>query len=253
MAPERSVPSVRSPSAPTVCGLVSYFDHTNEHLKVAHCSDAACSSATTSTVDAERGVGALTSITLGADGLGIVSYLDYANGDLKVLHCSNAECSTGTTTRVDTGGIVGDSSSITVGADRLALISYRDATNNALKTAHCLKIDCSMATTATVDRGLGAISDPTSLRIGADGLALISYLDGSRRHLKAAHCLDLSCSAATTGTLDSSAKVGFYPSVMIGTDGLALISYFDEENEHLKVAHCSTAPCTPLRLTAQKA
>ena len=89
--------------------------------------------------------------------------------------------------------------------------------------------------------------------MGADGLGLISYLDGSRGHLKIAHCLDVSCSAATIGTLDGSARVGFYPSVMVGTDGLALISYFDEANEHLKVAHCSTAPCMPVGLTNQNA
>src|SRR5207249_7277613 len=122
------------------------------------------------------------------------------------------ECSDATTTRVDTTGLVGDSSSITVGADGLALISYRDATNNALKTAHCLNVTCSTATTATVDGGLGTISDPTSIRVGADGLGLISYLDGSRGHLKIAHCVDVSCAAATIGTLDASAKVGFYPS-----------------------------------------
>src|SRR5437868_6589528 len=74
-------------------GLISYFDHTNEHLKVAHCSDVACSGATTSTVDTDRGVGALSSIVLGSDGLGLISYLDYENGDLKVAHCSNPECS----------------------------------------------------------------------------------------------------------------------------------------------------------------
>jgi hypothetical protein len=204
-------------------------------------------------VDADRGVGALTSIARGSDGLGIVSYLDYTNGDLKVLHCSNVDCSQSTTTRVDTDGIVGDSSSITVGVDGLALVSYRDASNNSLKTAHCLNSACSMATTATVDSGLGAISDPTSLRVGADGLGLISYLDGSGGHLKTAHCLDVGCSTAAITTLDASTKVGFYPSVMVGADGLALISYFDEANEHLKVAHCSTAPCAALSPTDQKA
>ena len=101
-------------------------------------------------------------------------------------------------------------------------------------------------------RSLGTISDPTALRVGSDGLGLISYLDGSRGHLKVAHCLDVSCSAAVIATLDGSAKVGFYPSAMVGTDGLALICYFDEANEHLKVAHCSTASCTPLPTAAQK-
>ena len=94
-----------------------------------------------------------------------------------------------------------------------------------------------------MDRGLGTIADPTSLRVGADGLGLISYLDGSKGHLNVAHCLDPSCSAAAVATLDASTKVGFYPSLMVGADSLGLISYYDEKNEKLKVAHCATTPC----------
>jgi hypothetical protein len=94
-----------------------------------------------------------------------------------------------------------------------------------------------------VDSGLGAISDPTSIRIGAGGFGLISYLDGGKGHLKLAHCSDVTCSAATISTVDASADVGFYPSVMVGTDSLGLISYFDARNEHLRVAHCPTLLC----------
>ncbi|MDQ1497847.1 MAG: hypothetical protein QOI86_1187, partial [Actinomycetota bacterium] len=90
---------------------------------------------------------------------------------------------------------------------------------------------------------LGAISDPTSIRIGTDGLGLIAYLDGARGHLKFAHCSDVTCSAASVSTVDSSAEVGFYPSVVVGADSLGLMSYFDAHNEHLKVAHCPTLLC----------
>jgi hypothetical protein len=61
-------------------------------LKVAHCSDAACTSAITTTVDSTGKVGYYTSITVGVDGLPIISYMDNSNDDLKLTHCSNTLC-----------------------------------------------------------------------------------------------------------------------------------------------------------------
>ena len=49
----------------------------------------------------------------------------------------------------------------------------------------------------------------------------------SHADLKVAHCDDISCSSATTFTLDSSGYVGYYTSITTGADGLGLISYFD--------------------------
>ena len=56
----------------------------NGALKVAHCVDTACSSATFVKLDAAGMVGTYTSITIGADGLGLISYYDATNGNLKV-------------------------------------------------------------------------------------------------------------------------------------------------------------------------
>jgi hypothetical protein len=61
-------------------------------LKVAHCNNAACSTATTATLDSTGGVGLWTSVAIGADGLGLISYRDQMNGDLKVAHCSSVLC-----------------------------------------------------------------------------------------------------------------------------------------------------------------
>jgi hypothetical protein len=71
-------------------GLISYFDVTNNDLKIAHCANVACTSATTQTLGSAGFVGAYTSVTVGADGLGLV--YDVTNGDLKVAHCANALC-----------------------------------------------------------------------------------------------------------------------------------------------------------------
>jgi predicted regulator of Ras-like GTPase activity (Roadblock/LC7/MglB family) len=73
-------------------GLISYYDFDNRDLKVAHCADVACSSATLATLDSAGDVGVHTSVTVGADGLGLISYYDATNDDLKVAHCANAFC-----------------------------------------------------------------------------------------------------------------------------------------------------------------
>ena len=84
-----------------------------------------------------------------------------------------------------------------------------------------------------------------SITMGADGLGLISYYDGTNSALKVAHCSNTACTSATTTTLDSDGGVGYYTSITIGADGLGLISYYDATNDNLKVAHCENAFCSP--------
>jgi hypothetical protein len=210
----------------------------------AHCSNVACSAATTATLDSAGSVGYYTSVTIGADGLGLISYYDATNLDLKVAHCANVACSSAdVVTSVDSIGNVGQYTSITIGADGLPLVSYHDATNGFLKVAHCDDAACSSAATATLD--VGNVGEYTSVTIGADGLGLISYYDVTNGQLKVAHCANVACSfAGAVTTLDSSANVGQYSAVTIGADGLPLISYYDQTNGDLKVAHCASGFCT---------
>jgi hypothetical protein len=227
-------------------GLVGYFDETNGHLKVAHCNDVACMSATDTTLDSAGDVGRGSSVVLGADGLGLISYRDKTNGGLKVAHCDNFACTSATVStavaNIGTTPLSWDTSA-TVGPDGRVLIAY--TTGSFLTVARCDNLKC---TSASVTNGLSGSStaQEVSMILGADGLGLISYegYAGSHFNLRVAHCNDAACTSATNSTLDSSGDVGGYDSVTIGTDGLGLISYFDQTNGDLKVAHCTDLSCT---------
>ena len=224
-------------------GLISYVDGTNHELKVAHCSDTACSSATTSPLDSGVGTGIAnygTSIAVGADGLGLVTYLDTANSALRVAHCSNVTCTSATKSTLE-GSFAGISSSVTVGADGLGLISYRDPSFGALKIAHCENAACTSATKTVLDNGDN--EGYTSVAIGADGLGLVSYYDMTNHDLRVAHCDNTACTTATKTTLDSVGDIGYYNALAIGADGQGLIAYTDH-NGGVKAAHCDNASCS---------
>ena len=76
-------------------GLISYERPQTGFgpLKVAHCSDVTCSSATLTTLDSSGNLFG-TAVTTGSDGLGIVSYFNIDNPGvgLQVVHCSNVFC-----------------------------------------------------------------------------------------------------------------------------------------------------------------
>ncbi len=127
--------------------VISYRDDTADSLKVAKCTNAACSGAATiTTVDGPFGilnpVGDFTSIAIGADGLPVISY--HGGGGLKVAKCANAACTAATITTVDdptnTVGRIG--TAIAIGADGLPVVSYHDGTAGTLKVAKCGTRSC---------------------------------------------------------------------------------------------------------------
>jgi hypothetical protein len=228
--------------------IISYFDAgLNSDLKVAHCNNAACTTATTYSVDTVGSVGAYPSITIGVDALPIISYSDFIQANLKVAHCDDVACATATIQTIDSAGDVGGTSSITIGADNLPIISYSAGPPNSdLKIAHCDVVACTTATIHNVDT-VGDVGGSSSITIGTDHLPVIAYNDSTNRHLKVAHCDDVGCAAVTTYGIDTAADSGSMPSIAIGADGFPIISHYGYAGggiRKLRVAHCDNASCS---------
>jgi hypothetical protein len=66
--------------------VVSYWDNPSNDLKLARCTDVACTEGSIDVfvLDSTGAVGRHTSLALGVDGLPVVTYYDETNGDLKL-------------------------------------------------------------------------------------------------------------------------------------------------------------------------
>jgi hypothetical protein len=227
--------------------VISYRDGSNSDLKVAHCDDVACTSATLNTVDSTGSVGTYTSIAIGADGLPFISYYDITNHNLKAAHCNDVSCSSATLNTVESSADrVGQQTSVAIGKDGLPVISYLNFTRGYLRVAHCDDVSCSSATFNNLDT---TCYEPlhNSIAIGADGLPVISYWKWDGENLKIAHCNDVSCSSAIAKNVYTNGYVGKHSSIAIGADGLPVISFrrTSSINPALMVAHCASTFCTP--------
>jgi predicted regulator of Ras-like GTPase activity (Roadblock/LC7/MglB family) len=195
--------------------------------------------------------GWVSSITIGADGLPIISYRRGQHPyNLGIAHCKDLSCKTFDTLTYEDTVEVGDTA-ITIGADDLPVISYFDTANEDLKVLHCGNLNCSEENTiTTVDSG-NRVGRYNAITIGIDGLPIISYYDTDAKHLKIAHCGNISCSSDNLiRTLDNENAVGYYTSIVIGSDGLPIISYRKwGYPSALKIAHCLDTTCSTANIT----
>ena len=231
-------------------GLISYQDVTAKALKVAHCGDPSCTSATTTALaTVVNGVAGFdTSVAVGADGLGIISYTATKLGQasfLDVAHCENLACSKATITQLDSQ--VGLGTSIMVGADGLPLISYQTLLSpQRLKFAHCSNAACTAAAlhqpsvsgpAGGADVGAGSSLALAPFDLNMDGAPVVTFLDTTNDTLWATRCTDVECAHVTGATqladgVDSA-------SLTIADDGRALVAV-GSETQQLRFVHCLT-------------
>jgi hypothetical protein len=176
--------------------VISYYDSTNDKLKVASCSNFYCNSRSIKSLNNNGDGGEYTSVTVGNDGFPIISY--YGDTDLKVAHCTDAYCNTADNYTLDTLNTVGRYSSITIGSDGMPIVSYNSYnTYGILKVAHCSNISCTSATTYA-PHSSSEVGYYTSITIGIDGLPIISYYDFANGDLNSVKCRNQFCLSGFT-------------------------------------------------------
>ena len=241
---------------PDGLGLLAFIGVAS--LAVAHCQDVACSSSTVSVVDRSTGTPRAEPLSMarGSDGLALIAHFNSDQGFLRMLHCTDPACTSASAATID-GPVAGLSPGayphVALGSDGLGIVSYADGVvGGNLRVAHCADVPCTRADTISIidrETPTGRVGEESSIAIGPDGLALISYRGAGANFLlgdlRVAHCRDVACTSATVSRLDPTTQDVRHTSIAFGADGLGLVSYNDQSASpgRLKVAHCQDPDC----------
>jgi hypothetical protein len=137
--------TIRNNGPPQISYIYAHTDG-NERLRLARCSNVACSSSSAIHIayTGPRNAAKRTSITIGSDGFPFIAYTDTGNGHLNVVHCNDATCSSVSNRILDwSSDSTGWYPSATIGMDGMPIISfYIGGSDDNLKIAHCSNVFC---------------------------------------------------------------------------------------------------------------
>src|SRR3990172_946246 len=232
--------------------VVSYYDSSGGHLKLAHCGNYCCSSSSISVPDAANNVGMYTSLALDAAENPVVSYYDDSNGDLKLLHCDDPGCTGDESSNISTPDIKGDVglyTSLALDAAGNPVISYY-ASGAGLKMLHCDDPNCKgdESKNITAPDTTGNVGTYISMVLDAKGNPVVSYYDASDGEVRILHCDDPDCAGDETSNIATPAEaagdVGMYTSIALDAAGTPVVSYYDISSGNLNILRCANPACT---------
>lgn len=184
--------AVRSDGVNTYFPIITYYDGTDQNLKMVRCGDAQCSqvTATVHTLDSTGDVGKYSDVVHSVNNKITVTYYDDTNDDVKIIRCLPTNCAAPTSFMVDGSKAaeptinVGQYTSVAVGTDDKPIVSYYDVTASRLRVARCDNVNCSTATPKTILSN-SAEGEYTSIAIRpSDQLPIISYFSSSLKDLR---------------------------------------------------------------------
>lgn len=226
--------------------LFAYYDSNNFDLKYARCADTSCSSSAVSVLDSTGSVGNSPSLTL----IGGVPQMAYnGGGTLKHARCSNLDCTPAATlSTLSTDNAL--DTSMMAGKDGFAMVAYRQdvTTQDALRLMKCNDANCLSTTSSLLDStntGIG-LGHAATLRSGADGLPVISYIDFSFAALKVLRCSRQDCQTSTITTVHAPTAglvTTGHLGLAIGSSGTPAIAYTQSGSNGLLLNFCNTRSC----------
>jgi hypothetical protein len=226
-------------------------------VKVAHCSNVACTAVTTSTVLASAGSLFSGSIAVaGHDGLPRLAF--NAQTFPRYALCSDVACTQSQVTPITGLSSPGFFMSLTIGLDENAIITFLDsATAGAAATyrvAWCPNASCTGSTIVPFSSMTlptpGPVKPFTSpIVIGADGLPLIAYFgtEGGMAGVYVRHCSTPACTSSDLVPIAQTAAAnGWHGSMTLMNDGLPSLLYsLNQSGIPMTIVHCGNNFCSP--------
>ncbi|MEE8603642.1 cell wall-binding repeat-containing protein [Euzebya tangerina] len=237
--------------------VISYYDATNDRLKVALCDDPACAGgASIQTVDGAASGGTFTSLHLDDAGHPVISHQGAAPQPLtaavRLVHCDDPACAgEDAGVRVTTTDAPGHRSALELDDAGNPIIAYRDARFPGgviprLQVLHCNDPDCSdgdeIISVPNGAVGVGAFIDMT---LDVLGHPVISHYDITNADLRVVHCNDPSCAGQdeSNRSPDWAGDVGQHTSIALDAVGNPVIAEFVAGSNDLKLVHCDSPSC----------
>ncbi|MCH8009897.1 MAG: hypothetical protein IIC91_13645 [Chloroflexi bacterium] len=228
--------------------VVSYYDATNNNLKLLHCNDPDCSGGESITApDTAGNVGSFTSLELDASGNPVISYFDGTNLALKLLHCNDPNCAGGDESITTADVVAGQYTSLVLDVSGNPVVSYYDATNDALRLLHCNDPNCAGGDESITTPDTDGVGTYTSLVLDASGNPVVSYHFATGGDLRVLHCNDPNCAgddeSITAPDDREGLDTGEHSALVLDSSGNPVVSYFDATKGHLTLLHCNDPNC----------
>ncbi|MEK7584115.1 MAG: hypothetical protein AAB490_02640, partial [Patescibacteria group bacterium] len=244
--------------------LVSYHQDGQSTLYVYACSDATCSTGDPYHVTADATGGSSHTLLVPNDDIPVMAmntYTNAANDTVGFIRCADATCSSGNprpiTLLLDNDlnqGITNVGAAVSNGTTTyiaylnkaVSQVQVIKCTDPLTCTGQATAVSCSaLAHCATVATSVSAVQGegPVSVKIGADGYPVMSFVDNLSR-LRVIRCLDDECLRFTDQTI---AKPGQSTQRVTGLamskDDMPIVSYFENNNSDLWALKCATRTC----------
>lgn len=232
--------------------IIAYHDIARGALKIAHCEDPACTTATVAVLDrspqaeaGSDGVGTDTAIVIGPDGLPVVAFRDGDENALMIARCSDERCTQAVIHPMvrEAGRQPGHDASLVLAPDGTPIVAYTDWADDGIYLAKCEQITCENVTLRRLDRPEDGTSGDVALGLDEDGLPVVAYRqrepgdERASRILKIVRCADLACvDASAPQEVDDRGRTGYTPRLLRLQDGTLAIAYGDATEGALEYA-----------------
>ena len=183
--------------------IVAFFDSVNDRLEMIVCTNALCTSTTTTTATlATTGVSHL-SIALGDDGSPVMALYDGIDRDLEFARCGDSACATIQASTLASTGFVGREAQIAIGSDGAPIIAFRNQTDSVVQTLKCDDDACS-GTGAAQSLSLAAGTptySPLSLSVNDSGRPVLAWTTSPDDSLVTLTCWEPDCAPSPNDVL----------------------------------------------------